>query len=285
MKLTERISLTKDLLKAAYRGDVDELNKLTSLGVDVNDALDDGVTPLMMAARSDKADAVKFLINSGADVNAEDNDGNSVLFRMFELPTSYSSELFLSIINAGVNLKKHGSRGRSLLSAIASGKNIELLNILIATGIDVNEVDNYGYTALTFALPRDSSEYRLEQSLAMTNALINAGADVNHADAEGVSILMKCCECDSSRYGYGAKALNILIKAGADINVQDIYGRTALMHAAGEGRCCGWIRDIISAGANPYIKDNKGLSLIDMLHDTSKFFGTTCSNLRRQLNK
>ena len=46
---------------------------------DVNQHHESAPTPLMQAALKGDADAVKALIEAGADVNAEDNDGNTAL--------------------------------------------------------------------------------------------------------------------------------------------------------------------------------------------------------------
>ncbi|MEJ2421201.1 MAG: ankyrin repeat domain-containing protein [Acidobacteriota bacterium] len=56
---------------------------LLSKGADVDDAatsgMTEGYTPLMMAARNDKMELVKFLIKHGANVNAKSKDGATPL--------------------------------------------------------------------------------------------------------------------------------------------------------------------------------------------------------------
>lgn len=45
---------------------------------DVNELFSD-MTPLMFATRGSDADIVKYLLDNGADINAVDKDGKSVL--------------------------------------------------------------------------------------------------------------------------------------------------------------------------------------------------------------
>lgn len=69
-----------EIYTAAETGNVRLINRLVSLGVDINQPdLKDGLTPLMKAVLSSKAWAMRTLIRAGADVNSRTEDGKTVL--------------------------------------------------------------------------------------------------------------------------------------------------------------------------------------------------------------
>lgn len=63
--------------KLQKKGDVDQMRRLVLHGVDINSGDYDHRTPLHLAASEGKIKAVEFLINEGANVNAEDRWGGT----------------------------------------------------------------------------------------------------------------------------------------------------------------------------------------------------------------
>ncbi len=66
------------LTVAVVKGDLEIVKKFIEYGVDVNES-SDGVTPLMLAARYNKVEIMKFLLENGANVDAKDNHGFNAL--------------------------------------------------------------------------------------------------------------------------------------------------------------------------------------------------------------
>jgi ankyrin repeat protein len=104
-----------NVAKAAVAGDLEALKTLIAAGADVNAQNDKGETPLMEAAAMGQADAAKLLIAAKADVNAKKKDGVTAL---------------------------HGA---------AFFAHPELVKLLIAGGADVNAKNQKGETAATIA--------------------------------------------------------------------------------------------------------------------------------------
>ncbi len=67
------------LLYAALNGHNAVIEYLLSSGADLAFNAPNGVTPIMLAVRSDKADTLKLLISYGLDVNARNEKGESAL--------------------------------------------------------------------------------------------------------------------------------------------------------------------------------------------------------------
>ena len=78
-----------------------EVQDLINAGADVNARNNQGITVLMFAAWDGSAEVVELLINAGADINARDDDDMTVL--MFAAWSS-SAEVVELLINAGADI-------------------------------------------------------------------------------------------------------------------------------------------------------------------------------------
>lgn len=66
------------LCAAIAKGDLEAVKKFIEYGVNVNET-SNGVTPLMLAARYNKVEMLKILIDNGAQVDTKDERGNTAL--------------------------------------------------------------------------------------------------------------------------------------------------------------------------------------------------------------
>ena len=64
------------LCTAIYKGDLATVKKFIEYGADVNE-MSNGLTPLMFAARYNKVDILKYLIEKGADKDKQDERGRT----------------------------------------------------------------------------------------------------------------------------------------------------------------------------------------------------------------
>jgi ankyrin repeat protein len=118
---------------------------------------------------------------------------------------------------------------------------------LIASGVDLNERDKMGYTALVWAARNGSTE--------VANALIEARADMNARDCavNGWTPLIHAIHKNNNEMA------RLLIDRGADVNARAgkctdkliESGATALLHAAGEDNT-EIVRALLDKGADPY---------------------------------
>ncbi len=66
------------LCNAILKGDLAAVKKFVEYGSDVNE-MSNGLTPLMFAARYNKVDILKYLLEKGADKQIKDERGNTAL--------------------------------------------------------------------------------------------------------------------------------------------------------------------------------------------------------------
>ena len=66
------------LCVAISKGDLEAIKKLIEYGADVNEK-SNGMTPLMFAARYNKVEILKFLVSKGAIINDKDSKGYTAL--------------------------------------------------------------------------------------------------------------------------------------------------------------------------------------------------------------
>ncbi|GAA4270718.1 hypothetical protein GCM10022258_00110 [Aquimarina gracilis] len=64
---------------AIVKGDLEAVKKMIELGSDVNER-SEGMTPLMYAARYNRVDIIKVLVEKGANIKARDSKGYKAIY-------------------------------------------------------------------------------------------------------------------------------------------------------------------------------------------------------------
>jgi ankyrin repeat protein len=206
----------------AKTGNLGELNRLIGAGVDVNAKIKGGWTPLILAAGNGQIEAVRLLLQAGADANAE-TEGEKYTALIIALVRGYAQAVKLLIeAGADVNAQLQDEWGYTALMFASEKGDEELVKILIEAGANIDARDKRSGTALIKASQKGE--------LSVAKLLIAAGADVGAKENTGGTALMI-----ASQYGHPEVA-RLLIEAKADIDAQSDGGVTALMLAAYHGR-------------------------------------------------
>lgn len=171
------------LTAAVERGDEAEARALIAAGaaLEVRDA--NGRTPLLLATRLDHVAIAGALIDAGVDVNARDD--------IEDTPFLYAgaegrNEILQAILATGrANLEDTNRYGGTALIPAAHHGHPGTVRILLATAIDIDHVNNLGWTALLEAviLGDGGPIYR-----EIVDLLVDAGAR-NIPDRDGVTPL------------------------------------------------------------------------------------------------
>jgi hypothetical protein len=144
-----------------------------------------GTTALEHATRNANREMVQLLISSGADVNAKNGAGKSVLMM---LDNDATSDLLWELINAGAKVNAKDSEGNTPLMEAAGVNNVDLIRTLLEAGAKVNAANKQGRTALMAAAS--------EGLVNNIRALILAGSEINAVDDEGKNALDYAMESD-----------------------------------------------------------------------------------------
>lgn len=198
----------------------EDLQAYLDLQVDIN-APDDVFqrTPLMWACRSNlDASFIKHLIQCGADVRAQDNQGRSALHHT--AAKNINAEILASLINAGANLHQTDNRGHTALHlACQNNPSIETVSMLLRASSPIDQKNKDGCTALHLAAGSNPNA-------EIVSVLIRAGANIQEQDSAGWSPLHHACSPYANH-----DAFQTLLTAGADANARDNRGRLPLHHA------------------------------------------------------
>ncbi|MEC2077426.1 ankyrin repeat domain-containing protein [Metabacillus fastidiosus] len=193
-----------ELIKAVELNDIHKIKKLISDGADLNTKDLRGRTPLMIATYNNEPKIVKLLIQGGADVNLQDDmENNPFLYAAAE---GYTDIVKLTI-RAGADPSLTDRYGGTALIPAAEQGYVDIVEeILTHTKVDVNHVNNLGWTALIEAIILNDGDEKQQKTVQL---LINHGANVNIPDNDNITPLQH------ARNKNYKKIEQILLKAGA----------------------------------------------------------------------
>ena len=160
---------------AAYNGDVEFAKYLLSQGMEVDKRafLPDhniitGQTPLhalVFGAETKTApesviECAKFLVEKGAEIDAEDSTGETPLHYIASCGRCTAlNKLAEFLIDAGGNMNKRDDHGHAPIHTLAlNGWNIDFLHLLIEKGALISIANNYGETPLRIAYRQNNEE-------------------------------------------------------------------------------------------------------------------------------
>lgn len=139
-----------DLIDAAFRGDIVQLQSLLKKGVDVNAKGTNGETALWMAAGAGHTEIVEALLERGADVNVKDKAYGATALYMAAQEGHTNAVKVLLESKANVNIKREINGVTALMMAVQKG-HTEIVKLLLAAGADVNAKANDGRAPLSIA--------------------------------------------------------------------------------------------------------------------------------------
>ncbi|HVF43801.1 MAG TPA: ankyrin repeat domain-containing protein [Pyrinomonadaceae bacterium] len=191
------------LMRAAESGTAEAVKALISEGADVNAKPYHGMTALMLAAGEGRLEVVKLLLAAGADANAVVVTPHAGAFT----PLTYGArsrdrDVVLALIDAGAQVNPKNLCFLTPLASVSIGSgDVAMIETLLAKGADINLKACGGVTALMLAASDGSPE--------VVKKLIASGADVNAQTDRGETALSMAAEAGR------AENVKVLKRAGA----------------------------------------------------------------------
>lgn len=269
------------LHKAIQYGNIKIVRGLITLGANVND----NIKPVLHTAMYyDRIDIIHELIESDADVDIIDNDGNTPLHIAVDIGKLKIIKILVEA-GANINIKDAGGmtaidyakcHNRPQIIKYLEKNNEDNLNAelrgelcgepdtifepdfnnimkLIKAGADINtKCVRYGCTALHVAVVYGRND--------IVRELITLGADINTRNKNGLTPL----------YIDRITTVDILIKAGANVNITDYLGNTPIFYCSDRDYWIVIAIMLIKAGADLNIKNKAGLT--PLLHAMRRRF-------------
>ncbi len=264
---------------ALFGADENTLKYLVENGANVNKQNDEGHTALMGYAEKGDIKAVKYLVKHGADINICGEGGNALAFAVKDIRrrgglifNTDFGETIKYLVDAGIDLNQQDRSGDTALHWACIFSETELVKYLIDKGADVNKQNCYGENALACVGGRTDPQ--------IVKDLLEAGSDVNmqkYPVLMGMIPLSMCRRPEEDMLTWWERKehihilenMKMLIEAGANINIQDSEGKTPLIKAV-EEKHVDFVEFLCAAGADLEIKDNSGKTAYDYateIHD------------------
>ncbi|XP_062610995.1 uncharacterized protein LOC134272844 [Saccostrea cucullata] len=195
------------LLVASLYGHCSLVCYLLQLGASVNYQNQDGISPLHAACQSRQLEVIKILISNEARVNLRDEDG--------ETPLSLSCtndfvEIVAQLLCNGAEINLQDSQGLTPLHKSIMEGHVRTVQFLIESECDINIISNTGDTPLSLAC--------LNGDCDILKLLIKKGIN-SHQLQDG---MQKACIKGNK------DIISILLEYGAEINAKSMRGFSAL---------------------------------------------------------
>jgi len=239
------------LMSYVNDGNISMVRKLIAAGVNINGVGKNADTALHRAFYKDRLDILRELIKEGANLEARDFEGRTVLWLV--TLDSTNVELAKELLAAGADPNTKDCFDLPVINLAAdksyNEKSEEILRELLNNGADMNSAKRNGCTVL----------HGLIKSRCLSGMLdlISRGCDLNAQDANGETALIKAVEMDE------IDMVTELVNAGVILDIQDKTGNTALMSAYKIKNIP--MRDLLlQKGADPNLKNNEGSTAWDL---------------------
>ena len=209
------------LMWAAQLGHADIANILLDKGANPNKTLNNGRTALMLAVEGGHARIAKSLLDYGAHASVTDKDGETALMK------TDKADVIKTLLNSGVPANDNALRilesdkarrvaeqlAEELIAAVRNDNAAEVQR-LIAVGASPDTAADNDLTVLIIAARLSYAE--------VAQVLLDCGANPNAANKDGVTALMSAAE------RYNREICLMLLDSGADPDAMDSDNKTAL---------------------------------------------------------
>jgi ankyrin repeat protein len=209
------LSATKNIIqKLIASGDKELITLYIQKGIDINQKDENGLTPLMVAARSNLLDIVHLLVAKGAHVGAKDLSHNQALHIAIKYK---NTEVALYLASLSQNLDYKDRDGNDALMLAAANNLLAMVDYLSREVSSKHIFNNTGFNALHLAA--------IQGHTSVVAKLLEIGFDINQGSkqVEGEK-LHNSTPLQLSMLRGQQETAAFLIKNGASLSQKDSIG-------------------------------------------------------------
>jgi ankyrin repeat protein len=213
--------------------------------------------------RENKVDDIQEAIEKGADINVQDEEGNTPLILALD-EEEVNDETIECLLDCNPDVTMADKEGTTPLHLAALNNKIKFIKALIERGANINARDKV-YQATPFLMAVLSKWH--QNDMEVFKCLLENGADINARDGYGTTALHVVVESLCKKYST-LTLLEYLLQSGADINAQTEHGFTPFIIAV-VNRACNETHVALLLRYNPdvTIKDKEGRTAVSYMYD------------------
>lgn len=216
---------------------------------------------IIEAIKMNDLSKIRKFITSGIDVCENDEfDYNPIETAI----VNNSVEVLRILLSYKTNLNTYNKNGSSLISLAISYDKLEILELLIELGVDINigYRENYFVSGVEYFYGSNSMELAIDdRNYKIASFLLKNGVKTNLKTANEIKLCIALLDSNID-------LIKKYISEGININMQDDSGYTPLTHAAIFINDIPFIKWLIDNGAFFDIKDNDGQTLLFFIIDS-----------------
>lgn len=183
MSILPMTATAQTMLEAAERGDAAGVERLIASGAPIDQANASGQTPLLLAVQNNHLAVAIRLIDAGANINAQAANQDTPWLLAGALGRT---AMLRHMLPKGPDFKIRNRFGGNALIPACERAHVDTVAFLVTTPIDVNHINNLGWTCLLeIVILGDGGPRHVE----VTKLVLAAGANPNIADRDGISPL------------------------------------------------------------------------------------------------
>ena len=231
----------------------DAIQMMITKGVNINERIHQDLPLLMLAAMFTSENAIRNLVECGAELGVENESGDTVLHNAV---INKSDSVLQYLLSLGLNCNNANDAGQTPLHMAAAAGSERQIALLLAANADTTATVEHGENILHFAMQNHKCENitacigtlpsivdinaRNMDGLTPLHAAVSKGtlkhvkwaldlgADMRSVDKERTSVLHLAATNDSENR---EEILKFLLDSGADISATDEDGMTVLHYA------------------------------------------------------
>ncbi len=235
LKHTDGWSRTPFLLAVAA-GEVAIARALVEHGSDMEAVGHCAATALHLAAEYDRVEMIRWLVGEGFVVDGVDSFGHTALESAVSSDSLGAAAVLMEL---GANVGVRDPQDYGLIHRVPFGRSLGMLKLLLAAGLEVNDVSGGGSWPLHDACEQGNTE--------AVRFLLEHGADPD-LTSTGETALFAAVAKDN------LECVRLLLDAGAYVNAQDVDGWTCLFRLRSEALA----QCLLEHGADPGLRDQTG---------------------------